>query len=157
MPVIQVNAAVSSLLLPWFVTTFKTQQKSCHRIVLLALALFTVGSVCYWGILFFFGKQMLLWIYGGRYMEYSGLLTVAGLLSIPMGVTTVLGTALRAMERPDHVFWCRVAGTLVAVTLGLWLLATRGVAGAVEGGLASSVAGAVALMAIYGRSYYQAQ
>ncbi|MGH7830279.1 MAG: hypothetical protein ACREP8_08875, partial [Candidatus Binatia bacterium] len=47
MPVIQANAAVSSLLLPWFTTTLKTQQKSCYRIVVLALVLFTAGSVCY--------------------------------------------------------------------------------------------------------------
>lgn len=153
MPILHAHIAVSVLLLPWFARMLKTQRKpTCYRIVLLALTLFTAGSVCYWGVLFFFGKEMLLWIYGGRYMEYSDSIILAGLLSIPMGVTTVLGTALRALERPDQVFWCRVMAVLTTATLGLWLLASRGLTGAIEGSLASSLTAAAAMTWFYIRS-----
>jgi O-antigen/teichoic acid export membrane protein len=144
MPILHANSAVSILLLPLFVRALKAEDHAgFYRLVRLALMLFVLGSACYWGLLLLFRTELLLWIYGGRYAEYADLLVLAGLIPLPMAVTFVSSSALMAMERPDQIFWCHIVATLIAVTLGLWLLVTHGVAGAVVGGLASWFTAAV--------------
>ncbi|MBI4639269.1 MAG: hypothetical protein HY731_01165 [Candidatus Tectomicrobia bacterium] len=147
MPVLHANTAISVFLVPLFVKALKAEGKiGLYRFVRLAFILFTMSSVFYWGFLFLVRHEVLPWLYGGRYVEYADLLILAGLLSFSEGVVGVLGTAFRAMERPDLIFRCYVVSTSVALTLGLWLLAIKGVTGAVMGRLASSAATAIAMV-----------
>jgi O-antigen/teichoic acid export membrane protein len=146
MPLLHACLAVSVLLLPLFVTTVK--RKGCaamYRQVRLFCGAFAVTALCYWGFLVVFHQELFRWVYGGRYTDQTGVLILAGLTLIPWSVTTVLGPALRAIERLEQVFWCQVTATIAALTLGLWLLATYGVAGAAAGGLVSAVTAAVTM------------
>ena len=156
MPILHANSAVSILLLPLFVRALKAEgHAGFYRLVRLTLMFFALGSVCYWGLLLLFRTELLPWIYGGRYAEYADLLALAGLLPLPMAVTFVSSSALMAMERPDQIFWCHVVATFITITLGLWLLATHGVAGAVIGGLASWFTAAVVVTWVIWRQRMQ--
>ncbi len=44
-----------------------------------------------------------------------------------------MAASLRALERPDWVFWCYLPSSIVAVTIGIPLAATMGVSGAMGG------------------------
>lgn len=146
MPLLQAYSAVSVLLLPLFVTLVKRQGRAeMYRKVRPLCGAFVVTALGYWGGLVVFHQELFRWVYGGRYADQTGLLILAGLTLIPWSVTTVLGPALRAMERLNQVFWCQVTATIAAITLGLWLLATHGVAGAAAGGLASAVTAAATM------------
>ncbi len=61
-------------------------------------------------------------------------------LTLAEAVSSMLSLVLRVLERPDMVFWCHLVALGVTLTVGLWLLATQGVAGAMLGRLAASLA-----------------
>ena len=67
-------------------------------------------------------------------------------------MVTVLGSALRALERTDRIFWCYVGAVLSALMVGIPLAATHGVSGALMGWLASSAV-TILMMSWF---YYQA-
>jgi O-antigen/teichoic acid export membrane protein len=103
--------------------------------------LFFAGAVLYLVVLWVFRVQIIHFLYGGRYLEYSGLpVFLAGLVPLGSACAVTFGTALRAYERPDRVFWSNFVGSLLTLSLGLWLAATRGPGGALAGWLASYVA-----------------
>jgi O-antigen/teichoic acid export membrane protein len=111
MPILHVNGAVANLFVPLFVRELKTAGlMGLHRHTRLALLFFTITSLLYWGVLALFGKNLMHWLYGGRYDGYATVLLVAGLLPIPVGVGSVLACALRALGRPDQIFWGYVVG-----------------------------------------------
>ncbi len=147
MPLLHTNAAIAILLIPRGVAAFKAEGKAgLDRCLWLAFVLLATGAALYWGVLLVYRHTLLLWLYGGRYSEYTELLLLAGFLPLSEAVISVLSAALRAVERPDVVFWCHLVGLGVALTGGLWLLAVHGVAGAVIGRVAASLAAALALM-----------
>ena len=147
MPILQANSAISILLLPQFAKVFKVKGKTAlHRFSRFVLIPFLIGSMLYWVCLCLFRHQVMAWLYSGGYAEYVDLLILAGGLPLSVSAVTVLANVLRAIEQPNQVFWCYVVSSLVTITLGLWLLATKGVAGAVAGLIASSVATAITML-----------
>jgi O-antigen/teichoic acid export membrane protein len=55
---------------------------------------------------------------------------------------------LRAIERPDQVFWAYVVSAVVTATVGIAALAYWGLLGAAVGQLAASLATAISLLLI---------
>ena len=156
MPINHATSAISVLFVPEYVKAFKDGGKARLRhFVCASLLVFGVVSAFYWGFLIMFRREVLIWFYGGRYGEYADLLIFVGLLPFSAGVVAVLANALRAIVRPDQIFWSYLGSSLVALTLGIWLLAIRGTAGAVTGLLASSVATAVAMICFYVQHNHQ--
>lgn len=103
--------------------------------------LFLMGSVAYLFVLWFFRVQLIGLLYGGKYLEYSGLpVLLVGLAPFVMAGVVALGSALRACERPDRIFWSYLTGSIAAVTVGIWLAARLGLVGALVGYLVSSAA-----------------
>ncbi len=138
------------LLITQYTRVFKDHGPAgLHRLGRFAMIMFAAEAVVYWALLVTFRHQLLTWLYGGQYGEYGDLLILLGVLPLFDGAVAVFGGALRARLRLDHVFWCYVASCCVALTFGLWLLATRGVVGAVVGQLASSATKAVAMIWSY--------
>jgi O-antigen/teichoic acid export membrane protein len=119
----------------------------------MAIILFALGAAGYWGLLLCFREDLLLWIYGGRYAVHLDLLVLVGLLPVLAGMNAVLGTALRAMERPDQVFWGSIASCLVTISVGLWLTVSYGITGALTGLLASSSTAVVCVGWLYIRDH----
>lgn len=147
MPVLQANSALSVLLVPLFVKAFKGMgQAGLRRRVRQSLLLFGASSALYFGFLILFRSELMAWLYGGKYGAHADLLLIVGLLPLSVGAVAALGGALRAIERPNWVFWCYVVSTAITLTVGLWLAATLGVAGAGIGLLVSSVATAVSMI-----------
>lgn len=144
MPLQQSYTAISMLLVPLYVRALQTQDRQeLARSVRFMLILFGIGSGLYWAILSLFRYQIIEGFYGGRYGEHTHLLIIAGLTAFPTGVVTVLSSVLRAMERPDLVFWSSVIAAAVFIAVGLLLLPLGGVMGGLLGLLASLIAAAV--------------
>jgi O-antigen/teichoic acid export membrane protein len=147
MPVSHATAAIGALLIPMLVNALRSGRKEpFYHLVGVSVALFSILSIAYWALLILLRDKVLVWMYGGRYTDQTHILMLVGLLPVIGGVATVLGSALRAVERPDHLFWCHLFAAFVTMTFGTWLLATHGIAGAVLGGLASSLATVLALI-----------
>jgi O-antigen/teichoic acid export membrane protein len=149
MPILHANTALSALLAPTLVRA--RRGGGFGRLVRLALALYTLGAALYLVLLGLFHHQLVAWLYGGRYREYANLLWFLGFSLLITGAVTVLGTALRALERPDRVFWAYLFTTVVAMTLGLGFIAVWGVVGAGVAFLLSTAVKALAMWAYYQR------
>jgi O-antigen/teichoic acid export membrane protein len=137
LPVIHTITALSSFLLPNLVGVRGRAEFKNH--VHLALVLFTLGTGLYGLLLGLFHDPVIAWIYGGKYTEYSHLLWFVAFVPLVFAQIMVLSTALKALERPDLLFWSEALSTIVVLTLGLGLVATLEVTGAVIGTLAAQV------------------
>ncbi|HWG53358.1 MAG TPA: hypothetical protein VN677_08670 [Gemmatimonadaceae bacterium] len=146
MPILQSLTALAILLLPALVRV--RGRPAFRKLLLFSLALFVGGALLYWILLGAFAEPLVGLLYKGRYGDTARLLWVIGLLPVSAAVVAVLSTVLRAVERPDQIFWAYVASALAATTAGIWALAHFGLLGAAVGQLAASVATAVALVVI---------
>lgn len=146
MPAIHSVIAFGVLMLPLFVRHFNAGgNRRMRRTVRRVTGVFFAGGAMYFALLWFFRIPIMNLLYGGKYLEYSGLpVFLVGLVPLATALSVSFGGALRAFERPDHVFWANAAAGVIAVSLGLCLVATWGVPGAAAGYLVSyAVFGAV--------------
>lgn len=139
LPVLHAISALSSLLLPLLV---RRRREGGHRemttTMLIFLGLFFAAASFYGLTLWVFRNQAFQLVYGGKYSQYAGWpLLLAALQPAGAAVIAVLGSALRALERPDRVFWAYVGSVLGALMVGIPLAATYGVSGALMGWLSS--------------------
>jgi O-antigen/teichoic acid export membrane protein len=84
------------------------------------------------------GKQVMHFLYAGKFDDLASLLYLLALFPVLMGVASTLGCALNATERPRLVFYayvCSAAGTLFC---GIPLVVRFGLMGAVYGLLLSA-------------------
>lgn len=107
----------------------------------LTVAFLTLGgaTICYWLLLVFAGNTILRTLYADQYSSYAHLLILAGLLPFLSSIGAVLAVALKAVEAPKLVFWSYLGAALSTVTLGLWVMFSLGVSGAILGNLISSL------------------
>ena len=131
MPLVNVYGALAMLLVPVLVRardggTFKTTISFC-------LAVAILGSGTYWILLGTFGTTLTSWLYDGLYTEYAHLLWLVGAIPMLSGVSLVLRTALRALERPNLVFWTYLGSSCVAITVSIVLIYLYGIPGALIG------------------------
>lgn len=146
MPIMHANSAISVLLLPAFARNLRTESKTgLNRLIRLALGLFLTGSLIYGCLIFLFRYDVMHLIYRDKYIQQTDLIILAALIPLSAGIVSVLGGVLKAMERPDFVFWSYMASSFVSLTVGLWLLATKGTLGAIVGMLLSSLTTAAAV------------
>jgi O-antigen/teichoic acid export membrane protein len=131
MPAAHAYAALSILLVPVFVRA-QSQGRLRSLVVAIGVAL-VLANVVYWVLIGSFGPDLIRLLYRGKYLEYSGYLWLAGLYPIVSGVAVVIRTALRALERPNFVFWSSVASSVCALTLTGFLIIRFGVPGAIVG------------------------
>lgn len=153
MPAIHSVIAFGVLVLPLFVRHLKAGgNRRMRGTVRRVTGVFFAGGAMYFALLWFFRMPIVKLLYGGKYLEYSGLpVFLVGLVPLAIALTVSFGGALRAFERPDHVFWANAAASVIAVSLGLWLVAIGGVLGAVAAYLASYIVLAGTLWFFYQR------
>ena len=150
MPVLQAYAALTTLMLPLLTRARGTLE--FERLVRVGLWVFACGAALYWLFLGLTHRWLTDLLYDGRYVEDASLLWLLGLLPVLAGVLGVLGSALRAQERPDRMFWAYMLTTAAAVTVGLGCVATWGLVGAVIGLLLSSCVTTAAATIFYRRT-----
>lgn len=146
MPILQSLSALGILLLPAMVRV--RGRPAFRKLIWVALGLFVGGALAYWLLLGTFAAPLVGLLYKGRYAHTAELLWVIGLLPVSVAVVSVLSTVLRAVERPDQIFWAYVASAVVTVSGGIWALSRWALMGAAVGQLAVSGTTAVALAAI---------
>jgi O-antigen/teichoic acid export membrane protein len=146
MPVLQANAALAVLLLPVFVgaregSAFGTQ-------VRLALIPFVLSSALYWALLGIFHDPIVALAYGGRYAENANLLWLLGLVPFVAAVKEVVSQSLRALERPDWLFFAFMLSAVATVPVGVWCVYRWGLFGAGVGLVLSHGIAAVLVVAL---------
>jgi O-antigen/teichoic acid export membrane protein len=135
MPVLQAIAALNLLLLPALVRDRRTGgHKKMTGTMLLFFAVSAVGCALFLTALWVFRGQLFQVFYGGRYGQYAGWpLIFAAALPLGTCATAVFGNAVRALERPDRVFWAYIGSALSTAVLGIPMAARFGVCGALAG------------------------
>ncbi|HTD47393.1 MAG TPA: hypothetical protein VK881_09015 [bacterium] len=150
LPVQHVYTAMAILLVPALVRA--RGEAEFGRLTSLTLALVTAGSLAYCALLIVFHHPIMAWMYGGQYEGYIDVLWMLGFVLVASGAASILSGALRALERPDQVFWAYGLSTVAVLTFGLWATVAWGVVGAGLGLALSSAARAAAMWAYYHRS-----
>jgi O-antigen/teichoic acid export membrane protein len=144
-PAAHAQAVLATLLIPSLV-----QLRGGPRFYALlkrGLVGFAVASLAGWLVLGAAAGPLVHAVYGGRYDQYSHLLWWVGAVPLFSGVCDILRSALRALERPDQVFWGYGAAAVTAGTLGMALTLRYGPSGASLGEMVSACAAAVVMTA----------
>ena len=89
-------------------------------------------------IVVLFGRSLMHALYAGRFDDVASLLTTLAMLPVIMGVGNSINAALKAMEKPQAVFYAYVASGAVTFLVGLPLILRFAVRGAVFGMLTSA-------------------
>jgi O-antigen/teichoic acid export membrane protein len=127
MPLLQAQTALCMLLLPAFVRTQGTREgKKLHHLSLLLLA---GAPMVYWLIMGILGRQAVSIVYGGKYLEYSGLVWILGIQPVINGMAGVYASLLKARGKINAVFWGGFVAAIGAVTLGIAMTRLYGLAG----------------------------
>lgn len=139
LPLDQVFVAVTLLILPAMSLRFASQQLASlvplwKRYCLGWLSV----SAGFAAVLILFGKNLMHALYAGRFDDVAPLLTALALLPVVMGVGNSINAALKAMEKPQAVFYAYVASGAATFLIGLPLIQRFAVRGAVLGMLASA-------------------
>jgi O-antigen/teichoic acid export membrane protein len=130
MPMLQAVWALSILLLPSLVRARDKGRDSLDASIRAALVPFVIGPTLYWLLLALFQQPLVSWLYDGKYEDYTVLLWLLGLSPIVASVKQVMGQSLRALERPDSLFFAYALSAVVALTLGTALVYLFGIVGA---------------------------
>ena len=131
LPLLQLNAALGSLLLPAMVVRTQDRERF-GKLLRLSLTLFASGAFLYSLIVGVLGRALVPLLYGGRYNSNTDLLWLLLLIPILDGAIMVLSSALRSLQRPNRVFWAQLAvaafvlsaGVPATHSAGLWGAAT---------------------------------
>ncbi len=149
MPISHAIAALTVLLVPLLARRRQEGEGRMLRTMRLFLVLFLTAAGLYCLGLTVFRRELLMLLYGGKYADSLPLVPFIGLLPILSGAIAVPGAALRALERPDKVFWSYLASSAVAMGGGILLARRYGVAGALGGLLLSYLTTAVVMYLLY--------
>lgn len=135
MPALHTITALGGLLLPLLVRDRdRGGQRAMTRTMKMFLAVFLSGSVCYLALLWSFRLQIFNFLYAGTYAEYASWpLLLVGIMPMLASFLAVLGSALRALERPQFVFWGYLASSGAALAVGGPLAVLAGTEGSLLG------------------------
>lgn len=147
MPLMQTIGSIGPLLLSAFAAA--RARADFDAIVRRVALLLGAGAVAYWVALGLFAEPILIWLYEGKYAEHGHLAWIIGLLPVCAAIGAAVGTALRALQRPDYDFWVTALSALAALTIGVLLVRNWGVAGAVAGWTLSYIISTVLMTAIF--------
>jgi O-antigen/teichoic acid export membrane protein len=113
-------------------------------------AICLAGATAVLLLLCVFRADVLRILYGTKYAEYSAWpVILAGLLPLAASITTTVGSALRAIERPRQVFLSYAIFAIAAALIGVPLSSRWGLTGALAGMLLSYVALALAMVIFF--------
>lgn len=138
-PLIQVNIALSAILLPAVARHRGTPH--ARRLVAAGAAALVVAPLAAWLVLGGFADLLLRLCYGDRYADYGWLVWIIGVTPALLGLATLLNIVLQSRGRQDGVFYASLAAALFSLTFGVGLIWQDGLRGAAIGVNVSLVAG----------------
>ena len=145
-PVEQIFVAMAMLILP--VMSYRYAEKRMAgllplwKLYGLAMVLITGSFAVAVNI---FGKPVMHVIYAGKFDDVASLLGTLATLPVVMGIGNTMNAALKALEKPQAVFYAYVTGGAATFLIGIPLVTRLGLRGAVYGMLASAGAYSFAL------------
>ncbi len=147
MPIVQVIAAVSLLLIPTLSRIRGTN--AFFKLVTGSLAVFVLVTAVYWVLLGVFHKLVITTLYAGNYNEASSLLWYLGAQPVFTAAISVLGAGFSAIEQPKYVFWSYLVGAIVGLPLTFYLMAKYQLLGAVIGSIGMNLITTIALAVFF--------
>ena len=156
-PMVHVQIALSAVLIPALVRRHaRAGFAAMNRMMAKLLAISTPAAVVYLALLWFYRFRVFETLYRGHYETYaSGPLFLVALIPLASGPIMVFGSGLRAMARPDSIFWSYVIGVATTLCLGLPFAVKWGVAGATLGLLIASCVTALSMAWLFHRHTLQ--
>ena len=146
MPASHSYSALTVLLLPAFV---KARQEGTFKKFVTSWFIFLSALMAlYWLFLILAGPWLMDFLLRGKYNDMAGLLSVAGAIPLVACMSSVLCTALRAMERPDLVLWSYVGSAVTTVTVSVALIMKLNEAGAAMGNALAKAVGLILIIAL---------
>lgn len=146
-PMMQSTLAISNLVIPDFSRIHIEQGKrALLRRATSLIAPFLAISLSYWALLWLLRTQLFSILYGGHYLEVSGLLLLAGSIPVAFGIAVILESTLRALERPQSIFRGYLLASIAAGTIGVFLTIQWQLPGAILGQIFAFVILALSLL-----------
>jgi O-antigen/teichoic acid export membrane protein len=130
---------------------------AARRMMWAFIALFLGTSSLYLLALWSAQAPIVRWLYGGAYAFPEVTVILVGLLPIAATLTVAFGCFLRAVERPDLVFWAYLAAALAALLAGIPLVHAWETAGVLLGLLVTYAVSAGVMLALIHRSARQTE
>lgn len=137
-PFILAGWALSNLIVPLLVTRRGTA--AFGRLAWGVGAALVLLAIVVWLPVAGFGRTVLDLIYKGHFNDHAPLLWIIGVIPLMTGPTIVMSAALRAIERPERIFYGALAAAVVIVAAGVPMLSMWGLTGMVWAMAASHVA-----------------
>ena len=146
LPVEQVFAAISLLVLPAMASLFASGELEKLRRLWrrCSLAYFAIGAAFALAV-GLLSRPLLHLVYGGKFDDVAPLLRWYVLVPVVMGVGHAANAALKAMERPQAVFYAYLASGVTTLLAGSLLVIRFGLRGAIDGMLLSGLSYAAVL------------
>jgi len=131
-PMLQACAALHTLMLPYAARVLRERGRAGVSVILRRMTLLCVAcAVPYWAVLLLFQGPAFRMLYSGRYTEVAYLLPAVALASVAGSAFFGPSIVLRSLESPRLIFAAVSVSSCVAVALGIPLIRTFGVGGAV--------------------------
>ena len=145
-PVEQVFVAVALLILPMMSHQFAEKRLAgllpLWKSYCLATVLITGGFAL---LVNFVGKRVMHLLYAARFDDVASLVGMLALFPLLMGIGNTMNAALKALEKPQAVFYAYATSGVATFTIGIPLVLHWGLRGTVYGMLTSAAAYSFAL------------
>ncbi len=150
LPVEQVFAATTFLVLPQMALAYSAEEFGKLRHLWRQCSMLFLGISSAFALVVGLGSLPLLHVvYGGKFDGVSALLRWYVLLPVVMGVGNAANAALKAIEKPETVFYAYLTSGVATFVLGIPLVVYLGLRGAVYGMLLSGASYAVVLVIFF--------
>jgi O-antigen/teichoic acid export membrane protein len=153
-PVLQTLAALAAVLIPALVRHYQQGGIMKMRSTMRTLTVLLIPASVVYLLVLWFGRSLLFQLlYAGKYQEYKTWpLLLTGLVPITVTAAIIIGSALRALEKPKWILWSYVASTVSVIVIGLPLTSHSGVLGATGSLFMSSLVAAIAMAWFFRRA-----
>jgi O-antigen/teichoic acid export membrane protein len=145
-PVLQVVTAFGLLFMPWISRRFADQGRDALKkgIIMFSAASTAIAVVCLILILPT-GRALVQILYKGKYLENAWLLPYIALVPVTVGLTSGWLVGLRILEKTSFVFLADIVGAVLTLTVGVAMVRSMGLTGAVIGIVVGSASRVIVL------------
>ena len=130
MPALQANAALAL----FFISLFSSIGGRTYswRSLLAAVVAVSGLSGIYGIVLYIFRKEALS-VYGSGYSAYEAAIPILIIIPVLTGAISVIGAYIRAMNKPQYIFWAYLAASAASGIFAVLIFARLGVMGGLYG------------------------